>query len=192
MYGPRSGFIFKTGADAHENRRNGKIMKTRHTVTLITTVAVVAVTAFGILRGTPKAHAMASVPERTATAAKPDFAEVPTGIYTTTITLADFPPGFPPEAIAILVGQWEIELTEDGTNIVTKDGDVVVIGRYTAGRSHVVLRDEEGPLACTDAPGIATGVYTWSFENDELTLTPVLDRCFGRQFVSTVHPLQKQ
>ena len=167
-------------------------MKTKHTVSLITIVAVVAVTAFGILRGTREAQAMAPVPGTTATAAESDFPEVPTGIYTTTITLADFPPGFPPEAVAILLGQWQIELTEDGTNIVTKDGDVVVIGRYTAGRSHVVLRDEEGPLACTDAPGIATGVYTWSFENDELTLTPVLDRCFGRQFVSTVHPLQKQ
>lgn len=167
-------------------------MKTKHTPTLITIAAVVAVMAFGILRATRTAHAMASVTGRTATVAKTDMATVPTGIYTTTITLADIPPEFPPEVVAVLVGEWQIELTENGTNIVTKNGEVAVIGSYTAGQSHVVLRDQEGPLACFDAPGIKTGVYTWSFENNQLTLTPVLDRCFGRQFVLTVHPLQKQ
>lgn len=167
-------------------------MKTRHTLILITIGAVVAVTALVILRGTRQAQAKEFMPERNAIVTNTNSEDVPAGVYTTTITPADIPPDLPPEVVDILVGQWQIELTEDGANIVSKNGEVVVFGRYTASPSHVVLRDEGGPLACFDAPGIATGIYSWSFQNDELTLTPVLDRCFGRQLVSTAHPLQKQ
>lgn len=167
-------------------------MKTRRTLTLIATSAVVAGTAFGILRDTRQAQAKESVAGRNAIVTKTNSADGPAGVYTTTITPADIPPDLPPEVVAILVGQWQIELTEDGANIVSKSGEVAVIGRYTAGPSHVVIHDEAGPLACFDAPGIATGIYTWTSQNDELTLTPVLDRCFGRQLVLTAHPLQKQ
>lgn len=167
-------------------------MKTRHTVTLIAMSAVVTVMAFGILRGTRQAQAKESVPGRNATGITTEPADGPAGVYSTTITPADIPPDLPPEVVTILVGQWQIELTADGANIVSKSGEVVVIGRYTASPSHVVLRDQGGPLACFDAPGIATGIYAWSVQSDELTLTPVLDRCFGRQLVLTAHPLQKQ
>lgn len=167
-------------------------MKTRHTLTLIAMSALVAVTAFGILRDTRQAQAKESVSGKNAIVTKTDPADGPAGVYTTTITPADIPPDLPPEVVGILVGEWQIELTENGANIVSKGGEVVVIGRYTDSPSHVVLRDEGGPLACFDAPGIATGIYTWSFQNDELTLTPVLDRCFGRQLVLSAHPLQKQ
>lgn len=163
-------------------------MKTKHTMTLLTTAALVGVTTFGVLRGTRPAQAMGT----TTMVAETDHPTVPAGIYTTTITPADIPPDFPPEVAAILVGQWETELTADGENITSKDGEVVVSGHYTASPFRVVVTDEAGPLACFDAHGIATGIYTWSFENGELVLTPVLDRCFGRQFVLTTHPLQKQ
>jgi hypothetical protein len=105
--------------------------------------------------------------------------------------MADIPPDFPPEAADILVGTWWTEFTEAGTTVITKDGDVVANGRYTTSKSHLVMRDIDGPLACTDAHGIATGVYTWSLENNELALSPVLDRCFGRMFVLTLRPLQQ-
>jgi hypothetical protein len=119
-------------------------------------------------------------------------AKLTPGAYTTTITGADVPASFPPEIIAILVGQWQIEFTEAGSVIVYKDGDIVVVGRYTSNPSRVVMTDLQGAYSCTDAPGIATGVYRWSLENNELVLSPVLDRCAGRQVVLASHPLQKQ
>ena len=157
-------------------------MKTRRILTLTAIAALVALVVMSAGRGTKPVQAKTAV----------DQPQVPAGVYTTTITPADIPPEFPPEAIPVLVGTWQVELTEEGANIVSKDGEVVVIGRYTASPSHVVLRDEEGPLACFDGHGIATGVYNWSFQNNELVLTPVLDRCAGRRIVSSAHPLQLQ
>jgi hypothetical protein len=113
------------------------------------------------------------------------------GVYSVTVTMADIPPGFPPEASEILVGTWNTELTEEGTTIVSKNGAVVATGRYTSNKSHFVMSDLEGPLACTDAKGIATGVYEWTLVGNELTLSTVLDRCFGRNFVLTLRPLQQ-
>jgi len=121
-----------------------------------------------------------------------DSTGITPGIYTTTIAGSDVPPEFPPDVASILVGQWQIEFTEGGTYIVTKDGDIVVIGRYTSHSSRFVMTDLQGALACTDAPGIATGVYRWSLANNQLELLSVLDRCAGRQLVLTTRPLQKQ
>src|SRR5437867_12511567 len=117
--------------------------------------------------------------------------DVPPGIYSVTITLADIPPGFPPEAADILVGTWTVEFGEHGDSYVSKDGELVVLAKYSSSKSHLVTTDIEGPLACTDAPGIRTGVYNWSVLNNELTLSAVLDRCFGRMFVLTLRPLQR-
>ncbi|HEV8369881.1 MAG TPA: hypothetical protein VGQ39_18140 [Pyrinomonadaceae bacterium] len=117
---------------------------------------------------------------------------LPPGIYSTTIVEADVPSYFPPEAIPILVGYWEIEFNEDGTYIVTKDGEVVANGRYNSNEPRLVMTDLAGSLACTDAPGIATGVYDWSLENDELVLASVHDGCAGRAFALTVHSLEKE
>jgi len=116
---------------------------------------------------------------------------IPAGIYSATITMADIPPDFPPEVAEILVGTWMVEFADSGATVVTKNGEEVAYGTYTSSKSHLVIRDKGGPLACTDAHGIATGVYTWSLENNELALTPVLDRCFGRMFVLTLRPLQQ-
>ena len=115
---------------------------------------------------------------------------IPAGIYATTITMDDIPADLPPEAADILVGTWWTEFTAEGTTVIRKNGDLVAYGTYTSSKSHLVIRDKGGPLACTDAHGIATGVYTWSLDN-ELTLSPVLDRCFGRMFVLTLRPLQQ-
>jgi hypothetical protein len=120
-----------------------------------------------------------------------DSAGIPAGSYSSTVTLADIPPEFPPEVAEILVGTWTMELTTAGTTIIYKNGDLVANGRYTSGKSHFIMTDIGGPLACTDAAGIATGIYTWSLVNNELHLTTVLDRCFGRNFVLTLRPLQQ-
>jgi len=83
---------------------------------------------------------------------------IPVGSYSTTVNLADIPPDFPPEVVEILVGTWVTQLTEDGSTIVRKNGELVAYGTYTTSKSYLVFRDKGGPLACTDAHGIATGV----------------------------------
>ena len=123
--------------------------------------------------------------------AKAGPVQFPTGTYINTLTEADLPPGLPPEFIEVLTGQWQIEFTEARTVIVTKEGEVVVLSRYTGNPARYVTTDLEGPLACLD-PGTATGVYQWAFDNDELTLTVVHDACGGRAIALTAHPLQKQ
>lgn len=113
------------------------------------------------------------------------------GTYTTTITEADIPPSVPPELIPELVGQWEIELTEAGSYIVSKDNEVMVVGRYTSNPSRVVLTDLEGPIACL-FPGGATSVYEWTFGNDILSFSTIQDPCVGRMIILTAHAWQKE
>ena len=122
---------------------------------------------------------------------KADSTKLPPGTYTTTITESDVPPYFPPEVIEILVGEWRTEFTAGGTYIVTKDGEIVVVGRYNSNNSRLIMTDLQGVYACTDVPGVATGVYRWSFESNELVLTPVNDRCDGRPVVLTAHSMHK-
>jgi len=119
-------------------------------------------------------------------------ANVPTGIYTTTLVAEDIPAEFPPEFIPVLVGDWEVEFSESGSYIVSKDGYPGVVGRYNSNPARIVMTDLQGPLSCTDEPGIATATYRWTLAGDELILTTVNDRCAGRNFVLTAHPLQKQ
>jgi hypothetical protein len=116
---------------------------------------------------------------------------LPPGTYSTTITAADLQ-GFPPEIIAILVGVWETEFTAGGSYIVTKDGDIVVIGHYNSTSDTLIMHDLQGAYSCTDEPGIATGVYRWTVENNALVLSAVKDRCAGRQAILTAHAMQAQ
>lgn len=116
---------------------------------------------------------------------------IPAGVYAVTITLADIPAEFPPEVGDLLVGTWTVEFASDGSTAISQNGQVVVSGRYRSSKEHLVIADLSGPMACIDARGIATGVYTWSIANNELQFTPVLDRCFGRMFVLTLRGLQQ-
>lgn len=114
--------------------------------------------------------------------------QFPSGAYVATITPEQLPPGAPPD----LVGDWVIEFSADGTYSVTKDGLELLVGRYTANPARIVMTDLGGPAACLDQPGIATAVYAWELEGDQLTLTPVRDACDGRHFVLTAGPLTRQ
>lgn len=117
----------------------------------------------------------------------------PPGTYTTTITDADYPPGFPEEAK--VPGTWTNEFTADGRLIVThEDFDgVLVEARYVSNPARLVMTDESGPFSCLNLnPGWATGVYEWTFNGSELTLTVGQDACFPRAIVLTAHPLQLQ
>ncbi len=117
---------------------------------------------------------------------------LPAGIYTTTLTAADIPDEFPPEVVPLLVGDWEIEFSESGSYIVSKDGFPVVVGRYNSNPARVIMTDLQGALSCTDQPGIATASYRWTLSGDDLLLTAVHDGCAGRNLILTAHPLQKQ
>jgi len=117
---------------------------------------------------------------------------LPTGVYSTTVTVTDIPATFPPEFVELLVGEWQTEYTSAGSYIVTKDGSIVVVGRYTSNATHLIMSDLQGAYACTDEPGIATGVYNWSLNGNELTLSPIRDRCVGRSAVLSAHPMQGQ
>ena len=118
--------------------------------------------------------------------------DLPPGIYATTISESDVPAEFPTEVVALLVGYWEIEFTELGSYIVNKDGSPVATGRYNSNPGRINMKDLDGVLACTDAPGITSATYRWSLSGDELFLTTVIDRCAGRNAVLTAHPLVKQ
>jgi hypothetical protein len=117
---------------------------------------------------------------------------LPRAIYAMTLTEADFPPFFPPDVVAMLSGDWELDLTDPRSYVTRLNGDVVVVGWYTSNPARVVMRDLGGPLACLEEPGMAQGVYAWSLDDDELILTAVQDRCEGRPFVLTVRPWQRQ
>ena len=165
-------------------------MRTKRTLTLAATL--VALSSLGISRVMRQVQARVAAPPAVAlptAGAVANSTKLPPGVYTTTITEADVPPPLPPEIVA---GQWQIEFTEAGSFIVSKDGDIAVIGRYKSNPSRVVLTDLQGAYSCTDVPGTATGVYGWSLVNNELVLSAVQDRCAGRPEVLTAHPLQKQ
>ena len=166
-------------------------MKIRHTLTVALAMAIVVGMLVSV-RGTQHVQANSfRNPTVLLSTVHSKSADVPPGTYTTTITEADLQ-FFPPEIIALLVGEWQMELTEDGSNLVSKDGEIIAIGRYTSTPFHLVISDLEGPLACTDAPGIATGVYRWSFDNDALTFDAVNDRCIGRQTILMAHAWEMQ
>lgn len=124
--------------------------------------------------------------------AEASSANVPAGIYSTTLVAADIPAEFPAEVAQLLVGYWEIEFTDSGSYIVTKEGFPVVVGRYNSNPARVIMTDLEGALSCTDQPGIATASYRWTFSGNDLLLTTVNDRCAGRSLVLTAHPLEKE
>jgi hypothetical protein len=117
---------------------------------------------------------------------------LPQAIYAMTLTAAEFPPFFPPGVVEFLSGDWELDFTDPRSSVTRLNGEVVVMGRYTANPARLVMRDTGGDIACLDEPGMAQGVYAWSLVGDQLTLTAVQDRCEGRPFVLTVKPWQKQ
>jgi len=131
-------------------------------------------------------------PELSASAAIAGAPNIPNVTYTKTITLEDIPPFVPPEAVPLLVGDYEFDLADPRAYIVRLNGEVVVEGWYSSNPARLVMRDLGGPFACLGEPGLAQSVYGWSLDGDELRLTVVRDPCNPRAFVQTVRPWHKQ
>jgi hypothetical protein len=126
-----------------------------------------------------------------ATAAVSAVPRFPNATFTMTLLPQDIPPFVPPEFAELLIGDWEMDFTDPRNSVVRLNGEVVAEGLWIATPARLVTRDVSGDLACV-GPGFEQGVYGWSLNNGELTLTAVQDRCDGRAFVLTAKPWTMQ
>jgi hypothetical protein len=110
------------------------------------------------------------------------------GTYLSSIALEDIPASIPTEAKAMFVGEWTMTLAEDRRYRIAKNGQALVEGHFVSSAEQIKFTDEAGDLACTQASGMRTGSYEWSYQNHKLTFTPVTDTCEGRRFVLGTHP----
>jgi hypothetical protein len=121
--------------------------------------------------------------------ALPAQATIPPGIYVSVIAESDFPPGFPPEVIALLAGEWRMDFTSPRRYAVSLNGNTLIQGESVTNPARFVMRDTGGPLSChLEHARQASGVYAWSISGSELTLTVVKDHCAERAFILTFKP----
>lgn len=117
---------------------------------------------------------------------------LPPGVYTVQIANENFPAKFPVEGRAALSGKWELTLMEGDRTKLTKDGEVVVEGKYSATIDRFIITDETGTLSCAKETGKETGTYKWTLNGDKLILKGIDDKCDGRRFILTLLPWMKQ
>ena len=111
------------------------------------------------------------------TVAVPASAGLP-GVYWTTIA------GQKP---AVLNGRWRVSFLAGGRYTVAKDGAVLVAGMGSVRGDRITFGHETGPAACRGPQ--ATAVYRWTLRGKTLILTPISERCPGRQVVLATRPL---
>jgi hypothetical protein len=126
-----------------------------------------------------------------ATASVNAASRFPNATFTMTLVAEDIPPFIPPEYADLLIGDWEIDFIAPRYSVARLNGEVVAEGPWVGTPTRLVTRDVAGSLACV-GPGFEQGVYGWSLDNGELTLTVVQDRCDGRVFVLTAKPWTMQ
>lgn len=107
------------------------------------------------------------------------------GRYTTTISDADVPP-----EMKEAVGNWELNLGDEGQFTTSRNGEVVVTGNYAVTGDQMTFSDTDGAMAC-EGPQ-AAGSYIPALDGATLTFTLVDDECAGRRIILTSHPLTKQ
>jgi hypothetical protein len=93
------------------------------------------------------------------------------------IPLASAAPEFP--AGKYQAGEVSMQFDGRGHFKVSKGGQAVVDGEYTARADQIKLTDKSGAWACS-SKGEETGSYLWKYEGDTLTFSKVEDRCEGR------------
>ncbi len=109
----------------------------------------------------------------------------PAGAYSKTLTDEKFPPKMPPEIRAALAGTWGLTLNAEGGFSVSKDGKVMVEGRYSVSEARITFTDEKGELSCAAVAGQETATYKWVLDEKGLTLKAIQEKCPGRQVVLT-------
>jgi hypothetical protein len=110
----------------------------------------------------------------------------PPGTYTISVVEEDVPANVPAEARSNFMGKWKIQLSKENKYEISKDGTVLVQGRLASEDENLKMTDEDGPLACSQQPGLETGTYKWSYEEMKLTFIAVEDKCEGRRFILTL------
>ena len=102
------------------------------------------------------------------------------GTWVTTLTEAESPASY---------GQWEMTFADGGRFSARLDRTGgTVEGRYTFTQEQYVETDESGRYSC----GNETATYKWSVEKDNLTMTPIDDKCGGRRVVLGLHPWSRK
>jgi len=76
-------------------------------------------------------------------------------------------------------GEVSMQFDDHGRFKVSKGGQTVVDGEYTARADQISLTDKSGAWACS-SKGEETGSYLWKYEGGTLTFSKVEDRCEGR------------
>jgi hypothetical protein len=117
---------------------------------------------------------------------------LPQGVYAVTIADENFPARFPAEGRPALSGKWELTLLEGNRTRITRNGESVVEGHYTATVDRLMVTDETGTLSCAKEAGKETGTYKWTLKEDKLILKGIDDKCDGRRFILTLLPWTKQ
>ncbi len=108
------------------------------------------------------------------------------GAYTMSVAVEDIPSSVPDEVRSNFVGKWEMTFAKGNKYRISKDNNVIIEGRFAATKERLTLTDEKGVLACTQQPGIETGIYKWSYKGKKLIFTTVEDGCPGRQYILTL------
>ena len=78
-------------------------------------------------------------------------------------------------------GVWKLRFAADGSYVISKAGQRLVLGKATFKGATVTFRDTSGPASCIGMEAI--GSYRWTLTGSTLLLKPMREPCAGRRFV---------
>jgi hypothetical protein len=78
-------------------------------------------------------------------------------------------------------GVWKLNFAADGSYVISKAGQRLVLGKATFAGGTVTFHDTSGPASCIGMQAI--GSYRWTISERKLQLKPMREPCAGRRFV---------
>ena len=111
----------------------------------------------------------------------PTAIPLPSGAYLIVLTNADPVP-------AGMVGEYRMVFDTVGGFRVVRNGNDLVVGKYTVRADTLTFVDVSGEMACRGAP---EATYLWKLGDNGLELVAVSDACEGRRRITTIHPLAR-